>query len=127
MVLPVAASSAITSLGLCTVYMTPSTTSGVTSCFSSERDWKTHLQSEILGIGRRDLRERAVALAHGGAGVGEPVLRFLVGAQDAFEGNPLNGRFAAGRALALARCERREGKWQESVYSHPVALTFLKC
>ena len=41
-VLPVAAFSATTSFGLWTVYMTPSTTSGVTSCFSSERDWKTH-------------------------------------------------------------------------------------
>ena len=50
MVLPVAASSAITSLGLWTVYMTPSTTSGVTSCLSSERDWNTHLSVRSLAL-----------------------------------------------------------------------------
>jgi hypothetical protein len=39
---PVAASSATTSFGACTVYITPSTTSGVASNFSSERACQTH-------------------------------------------------------------------------------------
>src|SRR6266566_3280095 len=42
---PVAALSAITSFGLWIVYMIPLTTNGVTSCFSRERDWKTHFNS----------------------------------------------------------------------------------
>ena len=50
MVLPVAASSAITSLGLWMVYMTPSTTSGVFSCLSSVRVWKTHLSVRSLAL-----------------------------------------------------------------------------
>ncbi len=39
---PVAASSATTSFGACTVYITPFTTSGVASNFSSERACHTH-------------------------------------------------------------------------------------
>jgi hypothetical protein len=38
----VAASSATTSFGACTVYITPSTTSGVASNFSSDRACHTH-------------------------------------------------------------------------------------
>ena len=36
------------SLGACTVYMMPSTTSGVASNFSSERAWKTHFSSRFF-------------------------------------------------------------------------------
>ena len=49
-VFPVVASSAITSLIPCTVYMTPSTTSGVTSCFSSDFAWKTHFSVRSLAF-----------------------------------------------------------------------------
>ena len=47
-IFPVTASSATTSLGGCTVYMIPSSTSGVASNFSSERTWKTHCCSRFL-------------------------------------------------------------------------------
>ena len=47
---PVAASSATTSFGACTVYMTPSTTSGVASNFSSERAWNTHCSSRFFTL-----------------------------------------------------------------------------
>ena len=63
MVLPVAASSAITSLGLWMVYMTPSTTSGVTLMLVERSRLEDPLERQILRIGRRDLRERAMALA----------------------------------------------------------------
>ena len=39
------------------------------------------LQLEVLDVGRRDLRQRAVALAGVVAGVGQPVLRLVRGAQ----------------------------------------------
>ena len=45
------------------------------------------LQFQVLHVLRSDLRERAMTLAHSGTGVGQPVLRLLVGAQDAIEGN----------------------------------------
>ena len=38
------------SLGGWTVYMTPSTTSGVASNFSNERAWNTHLSSRFLTL-----------------------------------------------------------------------------
>ena len=47
------------------------------------------LQLEILDVGRSDLRERAIALAADGSGIGEPILGFLVGMQDAVKGNHL--------------------------------------
>src|SRR4029453_14633055 len=43
------------------------------------------LELEILHVGRRDLRQLTVSLTHEGAGIGEPVLRLLVGAEDAPE------------------------------------------
>ena len=42
---PVTASKATTSFGICTVYITSSTTRGVASYFSSDRLWKTHFSS----------------------------------------------------------------------------------
>src|ERR1043165_5484785 len=50
MVLPVAAFRATTSLGLWIVYIVPSTTSGVTSCFSKDLDWKTHFSSRSFAF-----------------------------------------------------------------------------
>ena len=47
---PVAASSATMSLGGWTVYITPSTTSGVASNFSSERAWKIHCSSRFFTL-----------------------------------------------------------------------------
>ena len=45
---PVAASRATTSFGAWTVYITPSTTSGVASNFSSDRAWKIHWTSRFF-------------------------------------------------------------------------------
>ena len=47
---PVAASSATRSFGAWTVYMMPSTTSGVVSNFSIDRAWKTHCSSRFLTL-----------------------------------------------------------------------------
>src|SRR4029453_12813936 len=43
------------------------------------------LELEILHVGRRDLRQLTVSLTHEGAGIREPVLGLLVGAQDSLE------------------------------------------
>src|SRR4029453_17159742 len=45
------------------------------------------LELEILDVGRRDLRQLTESLAHERAGIGEPVLRLLVGAEDVVERN----------------------------------------
>src|SRR4029450_130230 len=43
------------------------------------------LELEILHVGRRDLRQLTESLAHETAGIREPVLGLLVGAQDSLE------------------------------------------
>ena len=45
------------------------------------------LQLQVLHVRRRDLRERAVAVAGQVPGVRQPVLRFLIGAENAVEGD----------------------------------------
>ena len=72
-------------LGGCTVHITPSMTRGVASNFSSERAWKTHLSSRSRTFWG-DLRERAVTMARLFR-VGQPVVRFGTGAQQAIVGH----------------------------------------
>src|SRR5678816_1844245 len=48
---------------------------------------KDPAQLEIASILRSDLRQRTVALAVETTGVGEPVLRLIISAQDPFEWN----------------------------------------
>ncbi len=48
---------------------------------------KHPLQLEVLRVGGRDLLQRAVALAHVGAGIGQPVLRLAGGLRKALGGD----------------------------------------
>ena len=71
--------SAITSLMLCVVYITPFTTSGVTSLFSSDRDWKTHLSVRSFAFAVVICVSGLCRWLVVGTGVHQPVLRFCRG------------------------------------------------
>src|SRR5262249_51649499 len=75
------------------------------------------LERQILGVIGRDLLELAVALAHAAAVVAQPVLRLLIGVEDAVErdrgdvGFAING--ASASALSPSEGASNEGDGQE--------------
>ena len=69
----------------------PSTTSGE-DCHAPEHLALQHpLLLEVADVLRRDLLERRIALARVGAGVRQPVVRLVAGANDALGGDGLRG------------------------------------
>jgi hypothetical protein len=77
-------------------------------------------QSEIPGIGRANLRERAMTLTVEIARIGQPVLRLLIRAKDPLERDGCHGRFAVLGAAAspLSPEWRGDGNEQEQTGGH---------
>src|SRR6516165_10366716 len=77
------------------------------------------LQREVFGVVRSDLCESAMALTHQAAGIGEPVLRFLAGAEEPRERDAGNGSFVIDRSgKLLSPDQRRDREQQEHVCLH---------
>ena len=105
------ASTAITSFGRCVRYMTPSTTSGVDCQAPNTWFCSTHFDSRLRDVGRRDLGERAVALARVGAAVGQPVVRLAGGAAAGGRGvTCASSAIRAGASSGQQRRARRRGR-----------------